>query len=85
MQTTRDSDYTYRDYRDVLARLVDERLIREPERKKITGTSRAHWHRLEVAGRAPRRIAISERIVAWRLTEIMAWVHARAAGEEWTA
>jgi predicted DNA-binding transcriptional regulator AlpA len=85
MRTIEQTDYTLRDYRDVLARLVDERLIREPERKKITGTSRAHWHRLEAAGRAPRRIAISQRIVAWRLTEIMAWVHARANGEEWTA
>lgn len=73
------------EYQAVLERLVDERLIREPERKSITGVSRAHWHRLEASGKAPRRIEISDRIVAWRLSEVMAWVHARAAGREWSA
>jgi predicted DNA-binding transcriptional regulator AlpA len=72
-------------YSEVLDRLVTERLVREPERLKITGVSRAHWHRLERDGRAPRRIAISDRIVAWKLTAVMEWVHARAGGEEWTA
>ena len=70
-------------YEEVLERLVTERLVREPERRSITGCSRAHWHRLEAAGKAPKRIPISERIVAWRLTQVMAWVAAKSRGEEW--
>ena len=60
-----------------------ERLIREPERRSITGVSRAQWARLELARKAPHRIYVSERIVAWRLTELERWVELTARGEEW--
>ena len=74
---------TPKNYVEGLERLVTERLAREPERHSITGVSRAHWARLELAGRAPRRIQISERIVAWRLTQLVRWVELKARGEEW--
>jgi len=64
--------------------LVTERLVREPERKSITGVSRAHWAREELAGRAPSRIHISERIVAWKLSELVRWVELTASGEGWS-
>ena len=81
MQTTT----THARYQDLLSRLVRERLIREPERRRITGVSRAHWARLEAAGRAPHRIALSERVVAWRLSDLERWVEIRARGDEWSA
>ena len=70
-------------YPEVFERLIAERLVREPERRSISGVSRAHWARLEAVGRAPQRIVISERIVAWKLTELTAWVDAKIRGEEW--
>lgn len=56
-----------------------ERLVREPERQQITGISRAYWATLENAGDAPRRVLIGARGVAWRLSDLMAWIEKRAA------
>lgn len=75
---------THERYADFLERLLTQRLVREPERRSITGTSRAHWARLEAMGRAPRRILLSQRIVAWKLTELQRWVALRSAGQHWT-
>jgi predicted DNA-binding transcriptional regulator AlpA len=60
-----------------------ERFIREPERENITGLSKASWWRLETAGRAPSRIRIDARTVAWRLSDLQAWIELIAAGEQW--
>ena len=56
-----------------------ERLVREPERREITGISRAHWAVLERAGDAPMRVLIGARGVAWRLSDLQAWIEQRAA------
>ncbi len=56
-----------------------DRLVREPERQHITCVSRAHWARLEAAGKTPRRVLVGPRRVAWRLSDLMAWVDSRAA------
>lgn len=61
-----------------------ERIVREPERRHITGPSRAHWYRLELEGEAPKRIAITERCVGWRLSDLERWVQLRARGEKWS-
>ena len=75
---------TTQHYSEMAEHLVTERFVREPERKFITGTSRAHWNRLELAGRAPARIRISERIISWRLTDLQRWIALRIEGREWT-
>jgi predicted DNA-binding transcriptional regulator AlpA len=71
-------------HRNILAALVTERLVREPERQSITGVSRAHWARLVAVGRAPRPIRVSDRIAAWRLTDLQQWVELIARGEQWS-
>jgi len=50
------------------------RIIREPERKKITGRSATSWWRDEQAGRVPHKVRLGENAVGWRLSEIMAWM-----------
>jgi len=60
-----------------------ERFVREQERTRITGLSRASWYRLERDGRVPRRIRIDTRTVAWRLSALQRWIATVAAGDEW--
>lgn len=61
-----------------------ERFVREDEREKITGLSKAAWWRREQDGRAPRRIRIDRRTTAWRLSDLQLWIHLTARGEEWS-
>jgi len=51
-----------------------ERFIREPECKEITGLSKTTRWRMEKAGEFPTRERIGSRICAWRLSEINAWM-----------
>ena len=51
-----------------------ERFVREPERTRLTGLSRSAWYKLEKEGKVPRRIRLNPRTVAWRLTELEAWM-----------
>lgn len=54
-----------------------DRIIREAERKQITGRSSSSWWRDEKEGKAPRRIRIGEKAVGWRLSELMAWLDSK--------
>ena len=60
-----------------------DRLVREPERRRITGTSRTTWWRYERAGFVPRRRRIGPHgaIVGWSLRELMDWLAAQATPE----
>ena len=60
-----------------------DRMIREPERAHITGLSRTSWWHLERKGRAPRRLRIDVRTIAWRLSDIEKWIEVVASGETW--
>ncbi len=55
-----------------------DRFIREPEEKHIAGLSRTTRWRLERAGKYPKRIQISENAKARLLSQIVAWMAARA-------
>ncbi len=59
--------------------LVIDRLVKEKERKHITTISRAQAHQLEKEGRFPKRRRISNRSVAWLLSELHEWVKTREA------
>ena len=59
-----------------------DRLVREPERALITQTSRAWWAVLENEGKAPRRILVGPRTIAWRPSDLLAWIAQRAAVED---
>lgn len=53
---------------------MDDRIVREKERRHITGRSPASWWRDEKTGRAPKRIKIGPNAVGWRLSELLAWI-----------
>ncbi|MEI6536199.1 MAG: AlpA family phage regulatory protein [Verrucomicrobiaceae bacterium] len=55
------------------------RIIREPERRFLTGLSRTQWWRLEQDDKAPRRIMLSQIAHGWTWGEITDWIEARAA------
>lgn len=54
-----------------------DRLVREAERKLITSISRSQAWVLEQKGEYPPRIKLGSRSVAWKLSELLAWVESR--------
>ena len=54
-----------------------DRCVRETECKHITGLSRTRRWELEREGKFPKRIKLSERAVAWGLSDLMNWVEER--------
>jgi prophage regulatory protein len=58
--------------------LIADDLILRPERKRLVLLSDATIWRMERRGEFPRRISISEKRVAWRRSEIEAWLKRRA-------
>ncbi len=58
---------------------MEDRFLREPEVKRITGLSRSTRWRMERRDEFPRRRPISRNAVAWLASEIEAWVADRAA------
>ncbi len=54
-----------------------ERLIREAERRQITGLGRTAWADLESRGQAPRRVQLIGSRIAWRLSELQDWIAKR--------
>lgn len=58
--------------------LAHDRFVREAECKQITGLSRTRRWELEKAGLFPKRVKLSERAIAWRLTALMAWIEERS-------
>ena len=61
---------------------TEDRFMREPEVRRITGLSRTTRWRLERARKFPRRRQISTNAVAWLASEIHAWMVERSAPVE---
>ena len=56
----------------------NEAFLRYPELKsRGIPFSRQHIASLEADGRFPRRVQLSDRVIAWRLSEILAWMAER--------
>ena len=55
-----------------------DRFVREAECKHISCLSRTRRYELEKLDQFPKRIKLSERAVAWRLSELMTWMEERA-------
>lgn len=55
-----------------------DRLLREPELRRITSLPTTTRERLEAAGLFPKRIKVGPRAVAWLESEVQAWISARA-------
>lgn len=56
-----------------------ERLVREPDRKMITGVSRTQWWMMERQGLPPQRVRLSAHCVVWRLSDLLWWIEQRKA------
>jgi prophage regulatory protein len=59
--------------------LAPNDLILRPERRRLVPLSDTTVWRMERHGKFPRRIAISDKRVAWRRSEIEAWLQRRTA------
>lgn len=53
---------------------LNDRIVREEERRHITGRSTASWWRDEQAGTAPKRLQIGPNAVGWKLSDLIGWV-----------
>lgn len=51
-----------------------DRFVREKECKEITGLSRQQRWKMEREGKFPKRLLVSERAVAWRLSDLQNWM-----------
>jgi prophage regulatory protein len=60
-------------------RHAGERLLRLPELVRTIGVSRATIYRYVDSGRLPSPVKLSSRCVAWRASEITAWMAALQA------
>jgi prophage regulatory protein len=60
-------------------RITDERLLRLPELVRTIGVSRATIYRYIDSGRLPPPVKLSTRCIAWRASEITAWMAALQA------
>lgn len=58
------------------------RIVREQERRAITGLSRSQCMRLEREGLFPRRRKLGKNSVGWILSELETWITSRAVGLE---
>ena len=56
-----------------------DRLVRLAEAKHLTGLGRTAIYAGMAAGTFPRNVLIGSRAVAWKHSELMAWVQARPA------
>ncbi|MGG5574190.1 helix-turn-helix transcriptional regulator [Vibrio diazotrophicus] len=54
-------------------------MVREPDRKMITGVSRTQWWMMERQGLASQRVRLSAHCVAWRLSDLLWWIEQRKA------
>lgn len=58
-----------------------EALMRVKAVSAKTTLSRSAIHVLEKRGKFPKRVAIGSRAVAWKASEIQAWIESRAGKE----
>jgi prophage regulatory protein len=61
---------------------MSERIVRKPEAVKITGLSHVTLWRMERDGKFPKRIALGQKAVGWRLSDIEQWMETRMAVNE---
>jgi prophage regulatory protein len=57
-----------------------DRLIRWEPLSEVVPYSRQHVYRLEAAGLFPPRVKVGGNRVAWRESEVAAWIEARERG-----
>ena len=63
--------------RKEFASVADDRLIRLPEVVVMTGLHERTIFRMQAVGKFPRSVKLTPRAIAWRLSDIQAWVASR--------
>ena len=58
--------------------LSDQTLIRPRDAAAMLGISRKHLYALAEQQGFPKRIYISDRVVAWRVADLEVWIETRA-------
>jgi len=56
-----------------------QRIVRERERRLITGVGTSSWYAMQKRGEAPRPVPISPGSVGWLLSELETWIAQRRA------
>lgn len=56
---------------------MEQRIVREAERRVLTGVPRVSWYRLELAGQAPVGRQLTPNTKGWLLSEIQEWIENR--------
>ncbi|EIF0339093.1 AlpA family phage regulatory protein [Salmonella enterica] len=56
---------------------LNDRLVRERERQRITSISRSTAWKLEQVGQFPRRKSIGLKSCGWQLSELLCWINER--------
>jgi prophage regulatory protein len=66
-------------------RLQYERIVRERERREITGVPTSTWYDLQSRGLAPRPVPISTRTCGWLLSDLQDFIAERVnkRKDEW--
>lgn len=62
---------------ETTAASVQERLIRRPEVEARTGLSRSTLYDWMKRGEFPQPVKLGERLVAWRESDVTAWLESR--------
>lgn len=62
---------------DTIFAAAEDRIARDAEAGKMTGTSRTTRWRLEREGKFPKRIQISPGGVGWLVSELQEWIRER--------
>jgi len=59
---------------------MEDRIVRDEERARLTGVSRSAWWEGEKTGRFPKRRRLGPSSVGWLLSELQEWMKSLEAG-----
>lgn len=59
--------------------LADLKILTKKELREIVPYTPQHIHRLEKAGKFPRRLQLGANRVGWKLSDIQAWIDGRTS------
>ena len=59
---------------------MEDRIIRDEERARLTGVSRSAWWEGEKAGRFPKRRRLGPQSVGWLLSDLQEWMKSLGVG-----
>ena len=62
-----------------------DRIVREAERRVITGVPTSGWYVMQAKGTAPKPVRLGPRSVGWLLSELEGWITAQRAKRDDTA